>query len=244
MIIGYYPGGGGNRYHEYLNNRPFSKSDIAYDFLTTVKCRGLYLDSENQLQGITDKYILTHCVNFNRIHQQSGRRDVIVIGTSLKDSLCREWSIKGKYKPMFFPDALSDDDFLLEVYQAIKDPAWPILNHINDYKQLPKIIRDEVELKFDDNKTKTSQQGVYNFLTAAYTAIIWHHNLYKKYPLDPGSGQYVDVESDSTEFGKVMRKELELYKNNKLFNFAWDVYESLGSNAPIITLFNESNLSV
>lgn len=244
MIIGYYPGAGGNRYHQFLNNKSFNKSGIAYDCVTTISCRGLYLDKEHQLVDNIDNDILTHCVNYNRIQQQSNRSDIVIIQANLKDSLCREWSIKGKYKPMFFPESVTDTDFLLELYQGIKDPAWPDINNFEDYKKLPKLIYDEVELKFKENKEKTSPRGVYNFLTSAYTAIAWHHNLYKKYPLDPGPGQLVDIDNDVTEFAAVMRKELNLYKNNKLFNFVWDVFEALGSDAPIISLFNESNIIV
>jgi hypothetical protein len=244
MIIGYYPGGGGNRYHQFLNNKPFDKSGVAYDWTTTIHFRGSYLNKENQLNNTGSKDVLTHCVNYDRIQQQSNRNDIEIIKTSLKDSLSREWSIKGKYKPMFFPESMSDTDFLLELYQAIKDPSWPNIDNFEDYKSLPKSIYNEVELKLNENRAKTSQQGVYNFLTSAYTAIAWHHDMYKKYPMDPGPGQLIDIDTDQTEFGSVMRTELSLYKNNKLFNFAWEVFESLGNSAPIVTLFNESELSV
>lgn len=244
MIIGYYPGGGGYRYYNYINGLEFNKSNIAYDGLTSVQLKGTYLDTENQLKYTGSKAVLTHCVNYARIQQQSDRNDIVIIQSSLKDSLCREWSLKGKYKPMFFPESISDTDFLIDLYQAIKDSSWPDVNNFEDYKKLPKLIYNEVELKLNENMAKTSQQGVYNFLTSAYTAIAWHHNLYKKYPMEPGPGQLIDIDTDVTEFGSVMRKELSLYKNNKLFNFAWGVFESLGANAPIISLFNESNLSV
>ena len=143
---------------------------------------------------------------------------------------------------MFFPEELSDEALLIELFQAIKDPSWPDLKSFTEYKMLPKKIYQEVEVEFNKNKTLMSSQGIHNFLTAAYTAIIWHHELYKKYPLDPGPGQLVDIDTDDTEFGCVMRRELKLYQNNKLFNFVWDVYKNLGKDAPIITLFNESKI--
>ena len=76
MIIGYYPGGGGNRYHQFLNNKPFDKSGVAYDWTTTIHFRGSYLNKENQLNNTGSKDVLTHCVNYDRIQQQSNRNDI------------------------------------------------------------------------------------------------------------------------------------------------------------------------
>jgi len=242
MLLGYYPGGGGHRYYEYCNNRDFSRTDIAYDGLVNLP-RDIYLDENNQIQDKLCSTILLHCVNYDRIHQETGRSDIVIIKSDLQKSLCREWSIKGKYKPMFFREKFSDEEFLIDLYQSIKDPTWPDVRSFTEYKKLPIQIYQEVEAEFNKNKTLISVQGVHNFLNAAYTAIIWHHELYQKYPLDPGAGRLVDIDTDETEFGHVMRRELNLYQNNKLFNFAWDVYKNLGKDAPIITLFNESKIA-
>jgi hypothetical protein len=242
MIIGYYPGGGGHRYYQYSNNQDFAKIDTAYDDLVNLPYCGLYLDKNGQVKNTSFNTILLHSVNYDRIYQETGRTDIVIIKSNLKKSLCREWSLKGKYRPMFFPEELSDEALLIELYQSIKDPSWPDLKNFAEYKMLPKQIYKEVEIEFNKNKTLMSRQGIYNFLIAAYTAIIWHQDLYKKYPMDPGPAQVVDVDADNTEFTEVMRRELKLYQNNKLFNFVWNVYEDLGNDAPIVTLFNESGI--
>lgn len=241
MIIGYYPGGGGHRYYNFVNGLEFNKSNIAYDLIINLRSRGLHLDKDNQ---ITTPFtvLLLHCVNYYRIHQETNKSDIVIIKSDLKDSLCREWTLKGKYKQMFFPEKVNDQDFLLELYYAIKDHTWPQITSFDEYKKLPKKIFNEVEQNFNKNKEIMSCQSVENFLVSAYTAIAWHHDLYKKYPLDPGPGVLVDIDTDSTEFGQVMRREFALYQDNKLFNFAWQIYENLGADAPIMTLFQESNL--
>ena len=45
MIIGYYPGAGGNRYFEFINNRDYTITNRIYDNLTNnIISRGRYLD--------------------------------------------------------------------------------------------------------------------------------------------------------------------------------------------------------
>jgi hypothetical protein len=243
MLIGYYPGGGGNRYYQYSLGRDFDQPDVAYDSLVMLPCRGKYLNASGELKNQTYDTILLHCVNYDRIHQETGRSDIVIIKSNLKDSLRREWSIKGKYKPMFFPEEVSDEAFLIELYDSIKDPTWPEITNFTEYKKLPNQIYQEVEVEFSKNKALTSNTSTHNFLTVAYTAISWHHNFYSKYPLDPGPTKLIDVDQDDSDFARVMRHELDLYKDNKLFNFAWDVYTALGGDAPIITLFQESSLA-
>lgn len=241
MIIGYYPGGGGHRYYNYINGLNFDKSNIAYDWLVNLETRGIYLDKDNQIKN-PFTVGLFHCVNYHRIYQETNKSNIVIIKSNLKDSLCREWSLKGKYKPMFFPDNSNEQTLLLELYHAIKDHTWPQIKSFDEYKQLPKKIYNEVEQNFTKNKKTMSYKSIENFLVSAYTAIVWHHDLYKKYPMDPGPGVLVDIDTNSSEFAQVMRRELALTRDNKLFNFVWQIYEQLGSDAPIITLFQESNI--
>lgn len=242
MIIGYYPGGGGNRFIRYMENQEFHQTGLAYDNIVSAPLRGKYLDADGQVENKTHDPMLLHCVNYDRIYQETGRSDIVIIKSDIKDSLCREWSIKGKYKPMFLPKEISDEELLVELVQSMKDPDWPEVRNSKEYKELPFWIRREVEYQFNKNKQCMSNTSCYNFLDSAYTAIIWHHNLYMKYPLDPGLGKLVDIDQDDSEFARVMRRELAQYRHNLLFNFAWEVYTTLGPNAPIITLFRESNL--
>lgn len=242
MIIGYYPGAGGNRYYQYINSLDFSQTGIEYDTIVRLPQRGIYLNESNQIKDKTDPTILLHCVNYARISQETDRSDIVIIKSDLKDSLCREWSLKGKFKPMFFPNADIDAAFLLELYRDIKDSSWPDLTDIADYKNLPMHILKEMETEVQKNKELLSTTGTHNFLSSAYTAIIWHHNFYKKYPFDPGPAQVIDVDMDSSEFAAVMRRELVLSRHSKLFNFAWEVFDALGRDAPVVTLFYENNI--
>lgn len=71
-----------------------------------------------------------------------------------------------------------------------------------------------------------------------FDMIAWHHNYYSMYPADwTATDQVVDIDTDSTNFGKVMREELN--KTDPLFDFAWDVFVCHTPDAPIIDLYNE-----
>jgi hypothetical protein len=243
MILGYYPGAGGNRYFQYRKNKEYSTPGIAYDFLTdheSIRFRGLFLDQEN-IKIEKQANILLHCVNYSRIKEVLGDDDeIVIIKSDLKSSLRREWSIKGKYKPMFYPTAHNQEKFTLDLYNAIKDTSWPEIKNLDDYAKLPKIILDEVEDNLAKNSKFVNPTGVYNFLSAAYTSIIWHNETYKKFPLEAGNATLVDIDNDDSQFAEIMRRELNSHANNFLFNFAWDVYTTHGSHAPIISLYQES----
>lgn len=242
MIIGYYPGAGGNRYYQYIHDRDYQTPGVAYDYNTdheAIRSRGLYLETDN-IPKIKSKDILTHCVNYNRITQALGSNDVVIIKSDLMKSLRREWSIKGKFKPMFQPLEQNYEHFVLGLYLAIRDESWPTINNLTDFYMLDKQIIVEVEKQVQENIKYINTNSVYNFVEAAYTSIVWHNNIYSKYPLQAGSAHLVDIDLDDTDFASTMRDELELHKNNHLFNFAWDVYSTHGNSAPILTLYKEA----
>lgn len=70
-----------------------------------------------------------------------------------------------------------------------------------------------------------------------FDLIVWHHNYYSLYPEDWQADQLIDIDTDTTEFGRVMR--LELDQTDALFDLAWDTFKNLGPNAPIIDLYNK-----
>jgi hypothetical protein len=70
-----------------------------------------------------------------------------------------------------------------------------------------------------------------------FDIIAWHHNYYAKYPVDWNTDTVIDIDTDCTEFGQVMRKELD--KNDPLFDLAWDCFTNVGPDAPIIDLYKE-----
>lgn len=242
MVIGYYPGGGGHRYYHNLIGKDYSVMGIAYDNLTSgIGVRGLYFDKAPD-QQLLHNNILLHCVSSIRIREFVTATPLIIIKSDLKKSLRREWSIKGKYVPMFYNDQLSHELMILELYQAIKAEQWPSITTIKEFNSLPPIIYNECMEKIKLVQSMTDTNSVYNFINAAYTSIGWHHELYKKWPIETSLADVViDIDNDNSDFALLMRQELDLY-NNALFDFAWDVYENYGSNAPINSLYEQKFL--
>jgi len=242
MIISYYPGAGGNRYLHYSLGKSFNEPGIAYDFQTykLMPRRGMYLqDNDLPIRNCSDA--LLHNVNADRIQQifPDCNNDVVIIKADLKSSLRREWSIKGKFKPMFNSDPEFYDRFILELYNSIRDSSWPEISSASEIYRLSDRIKKELFDQAEKNKIYIDNDNTINYLIAAYEAICWHSDLYKVYPMSVGSFQLVDIDNDDSEFCDVMRTELDLYKNNYLFNFAWTVFETHGNNAPIIDFYNE-----
>jgi hypothetical protein len=240
MIIGYYPGAGGNRYLNYTLGKDFA-GEGAYDNKTTkVQYRGEYL-LDNTILATQSVVALLHCVNYTRIQECfPNETNVVIIKTDLKTSLCREWSIKGKNKPMFYPtEDQTQTEFLLELYKNIKDPTWPVVTSLLDIVNLPLYIQTELQIQSNNNQKYIDNQGIFNYLSSAYSAIAWHNHVYTEFPMEYGSAQVIDINHDQSEFSQVIQKELDLYKNNTLFNFAWSVFETHGADAPIIDLYNQ-----
>lgn len=240
MIIGYYPGAGGNRYYQFLKNRDFSKLGKAYDHVTgnfSIKSRGLYLDEIPKNNIVGD--VLCHSVNYQRIAEAFGNQTVYIINADLKASLRREWSIKGKYKPMFQTDSNDYEKFVLELYRAVKDTFWPGISTLTEFYTLPDRIKKEVNEQISKNLCHIQNDSTYNFLNSAFESIAWHQKHYAKFPLDSGAGTLIDINTQDTEFSKIMQKELALYEDNVLFNFAWDVHQAHGNDAPIVDLYEK-----
>lgn len=187
MIVGYYPGAGGNRYYEYANGRKFNKPGIGYDSTTiNIVSRSQYFNNNILPNFLETGNILCHCVNYHQIKKAyPNRDDIIIIQADLKSSLRREWSIQGKYKPMFFP--VDNNASLLETYNIIRADHWPIINHACEIDNLPLTITRELERKHSLLSVYTDPLSVYNYLVAAYESIIWHNELYNQYPFDAGN---------------------------------------------------------
>lgn len=88
----------------------------------------------------------------------------------------------------------------------------------------------QVVMKFVYAGQSTEQQ-----VGQMFDMIAWHHNYYKLYPPNWNKGTVVDVDTDTTNFGKVMRKELNVA--DTLFDFAWECFIQHGHNAQIIDLY-------
>lgn len=89
-------------------------------------------------------------------------------------------------------------------------------------------------------KSVPDQEATHQLVDSAFNTIVWHSKYYQQYPLDLDSGVLVvDIATDSTEFGAVMRDEFTLCQSD-IFNIAWRAYQEFGDDAPIIDIFDAS----
>lgn len=185
-IIAFYPGGGGNRYLMYLQNKDFNKYHVSYDHKRTgqqVEYRYLLTPLSTL---ISSNFILTHCLAPQQIIKFFGPCNITILETDFKKSLRREWCLQG-----------------LQLY-----------------------------------KKKVQNDPDYELVNSAWSTIVWHHAYYNQYPIDTNGCKVIDVANGSDKFSKVMQQELENY-HSKLFEFCWDIYNSQGPSAPIITLYDQ-----
>jgi hypothetical protein len=94
-VIAFYPGGGGNRYLRYLQNKDFSNYNVSYDNIV-VGQKSEYRYLLNPLSKPLDTNpILTHCLNSKQIIKFFGPCDITILQTDFKKSLRREWCLQG-----------------------------------------------------------------------------------------------------------------------------------------------------
>jgi hypothetical protein len=177
-VIGYYPGGGGNRYFRYTQEREFEKFDTAYDQYNLFP-EYRYLTAELEFP-LKSPIILTHCLNAERIKTTIGTCDIVFILSDFKKSLLREWILNGRNK-----------------------------EHIN--------------LDVDEQ---------------AWATIVWHHDYYKKFPIDVMDHKVIDLSTDKDKFSQLMNEELDRY-HCEIFDFCWNTYTTQGENAPIVSLYTQ-----
>lgn len=86
----------------------------------------------------------------------------------------------------------------------------------------------QVEMKYHwANRSKKEQ------VAQMFDMIVWHHDYYQTQ--DWYCDLLVDISTDESEFGRVMRRELNLQDPN--FDFAWQCYKQHGAQAPIYDLY-------
>lgn len=88
----------------------------------------------------------------------------------------------------------------------------------------------EVEMKYRW-KQHTHQEQV----AQMFDMIVWHHDYYKTQ--DWECDVLIDIKTDASEFGNVMRRELSVHNSD--FDFAWDCYTQYGAQAPINDLYDQ-----
>jgi hypothetical protein len=184
-VVGYYPGGGGNRYFRYTQEREFEKFDTAYDQYNLYP-EYRYLTTELEFP-LKSPIILTHCLNAERIKNTIGACDIVFILSDFKKSLLREWILNGhsRYKER--------------------------INSGNDPEEHTKI-------------------------NSAWATIVWHHDYYKKFPIDVMDHAIIDLSADKDKFSQLMNEELDRY-HCEIFDFCWNIYTTQGKNAPIVSLY-------
>ena len=67
--------------------------------------------------------------------------------------------------------------------------------------------------------------------------IKYNQGYYSRWPVDEDADVIVDIETGTSDFCQVMRKELDIV--NPDFDFVWNVYQTHGSDAPIMDVINE-----
>jgi len=231
MIIAFYPGAGGNRYLQRLLGNDWTRPLRSYDRHNTTQqsCHRYLLDHTPQTDS---QYILTHCMNSQKIHQTFPGHAIVFIKSNLQASLKREWALHGHQQ--FQDQTVKNVPSRLEHYLAFRAPNWPRIDTEDQLDQLPVNIKQEVQIDYDnvindvinvpDILTQLTQ-NIIDKVNSCHEIIQWHRNYYDQYPVDFGSAeQVIDIDSDADEFCSVMRTELNQY-HSEIFDQVWDAID-------------------
>lgn len=220
-VVAFYPGGGGNRYLRKLLGAEYTTEGIAYDNrFRNQSFEHRYLIGNVSPPG-TD-IILTHCMDVDRIREKLKPDQVLIIKTDLFKSLRREWILNG-HKSYTQRHSEDREQTIVELYNAIKTPSWPVCNAHTDFVLLDDKYQQEVL-----NQMPT----VPIELHSAWSTITWHSNYYKNTNIESATVL------DDPEFMTVIESELNNY-NHPVFNFCWEQYNMHGADAPIVDLYNQ-----
>jgi hypothetical protein len=227
MIIAFYPGGGGNRYRQFLVGNDWKKFKVSYDEANSdqlFKYRYLTeLSYHNDLP-----HILTHCMNSGVIKKLFPNNPIVVIKADLQTCLRREWMLHGH--KLFMNNKIKNTVPRLDHYNAIKDSQWPMVYTEDQIDQLPDTILQEVMTNY---KKITRIDVPYNLLSltqtlidkinSAYEIVNWHFNYYQEKPVDFSQADtIIDIATGKDEFSLLMQQELELYPS-EIFDQVWKV---------------------
>ena len=75
-----------------------------------------------------------------------------------------------------------------------------------------------------------------NDLDSAFTFIKWHNQYYNQYPKNGTPDEIVHIDNSNDEFAVIMQTEL-LNTTSFYFDYAYEIFEQYGENAPIIELY-------
>jgi hypothetical protein len=227
MIIAYYPGAGGNRFYQRLLNKDWAQPGISYDASTKQLFSHRYLLGD-QLPAAAE-YTLTHCMNSQRIQEVFAGEPMIFIKSNLQLSLQREWALHGHRR--FQDNNVKPSVSRLEHYAAIKDDSWPVIDHEQQFDQLPQYIQEEIEKDYIKvtglavgitGALAKVTQSVLDKVNSAYETLKWHQDYYQQYPVDfSAAAQVIDIDTDDSDFCEVMRTELARHRS-EIFEEVWN----------------------
>jgi hypothetical protein len=227
MIIAYYPGAGGNRYLQRVLGNSWDQFNISYD----DKNRNQLLLHRYLLDTVSPtllEHTLTHCVNSRRIAEVFPGQDIMFIKSDLQASLRREWLLHGHKR--FVDRQIKKDVSRLCHYEAIKDPAWPKIDSVEQLDQLPTLILSEVQADYakvtDQNidvpgVLESITQDCLDKINSAYEIISWHKDYYNNWPMDFSQAAHIlDLDQAQDDFCVFMTQELDFYHSD-IFDMVW-----------------------
>lgn len=231
MIIAFYPGAGGNRYRRMIENLEWQQSNRSYDHLVKDQYfSNRYLFADSIIKNQEDA-ILTHCVNTPLISTIFPGKPITVITADLKACLRREWILAGHERYLANQQRAAEQNNLLELYDAVRDPSWPIIQDFEQINTLPLHIQRELS-RFRDQCSDAQRTAAdalagmkkkyYDRIESAYTIIQWHLMYYAKYPLDLSHCQTVIDIDGKDRFAEIMTRELGAY-SDQVFDECWAV---------------------
>lgn len=235
MVIGFYPGAGGNRYLRYLENKEFDTANISYDNHNTQNFKYRYIDN-TCIFKCTDDIVLSHCVNYTAlVNTFVNQTEFVIIKSDLKKSLHREFVLSGLER---YRNAKTKDnaiDIRIKHYNAIKDKSWPVVSSVTDFDNLPLHIHNEL------NNNLNSIPECNESLDVAFSTIKYHCEYYNRYPYEIGNATEISLNdaSQTNKFTRVMLDELSA-PITQVFDFAWNSFIEYGKNCKIQDLYNNS----
>lgn len=230
MIIAFYPGGCGSRYLNFIEGKEYQTFSKSYDLTTRQKKENRYLLSENIKNNNDSEIILTHCLNFDKIKYHFPKHSIVALVTDLKSSLRRQFMLDG----INLHNKNNKEYSILDIYNSIREYSWPQIELESQIDSLPIDIKQKLQVSIAGHEYYSSE--IFKEVVAAFEIICFHRQYYETYQSTVYTVKEVtkiDCNDPNDEFTKIANKEISLYKNTT-FDFAWNIFEKYGPQAPII----------
>jgi hypothetical protein len=149
----------------------------------------------------------------------------------------RKFSLDIKYD-LFTPYQYQENRYPRDPAQVVHSPVIFTHNMNFDYLKNCWSGRKIYMLDWDYKKSLCRRWLLRNdkddqpYRASAYNTICWHYEYYQRYPKEFGNAEIVDPNS-YPEFFDSMQQETA---QDPDFDWAWDVFQRYGSNAPVLEL--------